>query len=149
MHQIYHLIAQVNLMIHPLKNKNKKLVTLVNLLILEFKVQNPNKKVIFLNKKIQKILMMDPSHHKASKKSKDVKVSQILRIYKVNHPYHYKVSKRKNNIKFSHILRVKKVKKKKEYKKMKNQIVALEHNSRHKNRKRRKKLKCSRIRIVN
>ena len=76
-------------------------------------------------------------------------MSQILRIYKVNHPYHYKVSKRKNNIKFSHILRVKKVKKKKEYKKMKNQIVALEHNSRHKNRKRRKKLKCSRIRIVN
>ena len=42
--------------------------------------------------------MMDPSHHKASKKSKDVKVSQILRIYKVNHPYHDKVSKRKNKI---------------------------------------------------
>ena len=59
---------------------------------------------------------MDPSHHKASKKSKDVKVSQILRIYKVNHPYHDKVSKRKNKIKFSQILRVKKVKNKKKKK---------------------------------
>lgn len=67
MHQIYHLIAQVNLMFHPLKNKKKKPVTLVNLLILEFNMQNPNKKSIFLNKKILKILMMDPCHHKASK----------------------------------------------------------------------------------
>ena len=32
---------------------------------------------------------------------------------------------------------------------MENQIVALEHNSLHKNRKRRKKFKCSQIRIVN
>ena len=44
MHQIYHLIAQVNLMFHPLKKKKKKPVTLVNLLILEFNIQNPNKK---------------------------------------------------------------------------------------------------------
>ena len=69
-------------------------------------------------------------------------MSQILRICKVNHPYHDKVSKRKEKRKFSQILRAKKVKKKKkkkEYNKMKNQIIiALVHNSRHKNRKRRK-----------
>ena len=58
-------------------------------------------------------------------------MSQILRICKVNHPYHDKVSKRKEKRKFSQILRAKKVKKKKEYKKMKNQIIALVHNSRH------------------
>ena len=51
------------------------------------------------------LLKKNPSPHKSSKRIKKLKVSQILRVNKVNHnPSHHKSSKRIKKLKVNQIL---------------------------------------------